>query len=183
MSTILSAASRVVSLNDLVARCAEHRARSQRVVFTNGCFDILHRGHAEYLEAAAAVGDVLVVGVNSDRSVRGLKDSGRPVVPQEDRAALIASLRAVDYATIFDAPTPLDLIQMLRPDVLVKGGDYNPDAVSGPTYIVGSEFVRSYGGTVMVIPLVAGRSTTSVIDRVVAAYGAGASSQNSRAGD
>jgi rfaE bifunctional protein nucleotidyltransferase chain/domain len=132
----------------------------QRVVFTNGCFDILHLGHVEYLEAASQLGDVLVVGVNSDASVRRLKGPSRPVLPQEARARLLAALEFVEAVFIFEEDTPEKLIEALRPDVLVKGGDYTEDQ------IVGASFVRAYGGEVVTLPYVEGYSTTGIIQKL-----------------
>lgn len=136
------------------------RPRGARVVFTNGCFDILHRGHVEYLAAARELGDVLVVGLNADDSVSRLKGPGRPINPVDDRAAVLAALTAVDAVTVFEEDTPRELITALLPDVLVKGGDYRPDD------IVGASEVRAAGGEVVVVPLVPGRSTTGIINRV-----------------
>lgn len=131
------------------------------VVFTNGCFDIIHRGHVEYLDKASRLGDVLIVGLNSDESARRLKGKGRPLVPQEDRAYILASLGMVDYVVIFEEDTPLELIKLVKPNVLVKGGDYKLDE------IVGREFVEQHGGKVITIPLVPGRSTTGIIDKMI----------------
>jgi rfaE bifunctional protein nucleotidyltransferase chain/domain len=136
------------------------RPRSERIVFTNGCFDILHRGHVEYLAAARELGDLLIVGLNSDASVRRLKGPSRPVNPQADRALVLAGLAAVDAVTVFDDDTPLRLIEALLPDVLVKGGDYSRES------IVGAEPVEAAGGRVVIVPLVAGRSTSGIIERV-----------------
>ncbi len=136
------------------------RPRAGRVVFTNGCFDLVHPGHVAYLEAARALGDVLVVGVNTDASVRRLKGEGRPLVGEEDRARVLAGLAAVDAVTLFDEDTPAELIAALRPDVLVKGGDYTLDG------IVGREVVEADGGTVRVIPFLPGYSTTALVDRI-----------------
>jgi D-beta-D-heptose 7-phosphate kinase/D-beta-D-heptose 1-phosphate adenosyltransferase len=136
------------------------RPRSERVVFTNGCFDILHRGHVEYLYAARALGDRLVVGVNTDASVARLKGPDRPVVPLEDRMYVLAGLGCVDAVTPFDEDTPRELIATLLPDVLVKGGDYRPDEV------VGAPEVREAGGEVIILPFVEGRSTTAIIRRL-----------------
>lgn len=133
------------------------RPRDQRLVFTNGCFDLLHRGHVQYLYSARDLGDALVVGVNSDDSVRRLKGPGRPVVPLQDRLFLLAGLECVDAVTAFDQDTPLELITALGPDVLAKGGDYSPDDV------VGAREVRDAGGQVRILPFVAGRSTTDLI--------------------
>lgn len=136
------------------------RPREPRLVFTNGCFDLLHRGHVSLLERARALGDLLVVGLNSDASVRRLKGPGRPLVPVEDRAYLLASLRPVDAVTIFEEDTPLALIRALLPDVLVKGADYRPDEV------VGAEVVRAAGGDVHLLPLDEGRSTSGLLERI-----------------
>ncbi len=142
----------------------ELRKQGKTLVFTNGCFDILHVGHTTYLEAAKKLGDVLIVGVNSDDSVRRLKGKSggveRPVNSQPDRAAVLSALLAVDYTCIFDEDTPFDLISELLPNVLVKGGDYTPET------IVGADVVRSHGGRVEVIPFVEGKSTTSIIERI-----------------
>lgn len=142
----------------------ELRKQGKTLVFTNGCFDILHVGHTTYLEAARKLGDVLIVGVNSDDSVRRLKGKSggveRPVNSQHDRAAVLSALGAVDYTCIFDEDTPFDLISELLPNVLVKGGDYTPET------IVGADVVRSHGGRVVVIPFVEGKSTTSIIERI-----------------
>ncbi len=132
-----------------------------RVVFTNGVFDLLHPGHVEYLEAARALGDALVVGVNSDASARRLgKGTGRPVASAEARARVVAGLAAVDRVTVFDEDTPLELIRALRPDVLVKGGDYTRAT------IVGAEDVASWGGDVTTIDVVPGYSTTALVERL-----------------
>lgn len=137
------------------------RLKSDRVVFTNGCFDILHRGHVEYLEEAASLGDRLVIGLNSDASVRRLgKGTDRPINDQDSRALVLASLRCVDAVAIFDEDTPLDLIRALRPDVLVKGGDWNV------RQIVGGDFVQGYGGDVRSLKLVDGVSTTALVERI-----------------
>ena len=136
------------------------RASGRRVVFTNGCFDLLHPGHARYLCAARALGDYLVVGVNSDRSIRAIKGSGRPVVPEDDRAEMLAALDFVDAVVLFDEDDPLRVIRTLHPDVLVKGGDWREED------IVGGDVVRSAGGEVRRIALVPGRSTSAIIERI-----------------
>ena len=152
-------ATKVLSRADLLARLA--RPRSGRLVFTNGVFDVLHRGHVDYLARARALGDALVVAVNSDASVRRLgKGADRPVNPEDDRAYVVAGLEAVDWVTVFDEDTPRELVAALLPDVLVKGGDYTRDT------IVGAEEVEAAGGRVEVIPLVPGRSTTQILQRV-----------------
>jgi D-beta-D-heptose 7-phosphate kinase/D-beta-D-heptose 1-phosphate adenosyltransferase len=152
-------AAKVVSRGELLERL--RRPRAAKVVFTNGVFDVLHRGHVEYLARARALGDVLVVGVNTDDSARRLgKGPGRPVNPQDDRAYVLAGLAAVDYVTLFDEDTPRELVAALLPDVLVKGGDYRKED------IVGAAEVEAAGGRVVVAPLVPGRSTTSILERV-----------------
>ena len=159
----------VYTLTGLLELCGEWRLESRKVVFTNGVFDLLHRGHVTYLEAAARLGDVLVVGVNDDASVRRLgKGSDRPIVEEGDRAVLVAALRAVDAVVLFGEDTPLDLIAALQPDVLVKGGDYDATCTDqeNPRYIVGSAEVRARGGKVETIALVPGRSTTAIADRL-----------------
>ena len=138
------------------------QAASRRVVFTNGCFDLLHRGHTRYLEQARALGDLLVVAINGDASVRTLKGRGRPVVPAEERAEVLAALAAVDLVLIFDDLTPARVIRAVRPDVLVKGGDWPI------SQIVGADLVQSRGGIVRSLPYVDGASTTELIRRVLA---------------
>lgn len=149
---------RVLDRDALLARFG--RPRTGRLVFTNGVFDILHRGHVEYLYAARALGDALVVGVNTDASVRRLKGPERPVVPLEDRMVVLAGLGCVDAVTSFGEDTPRALIADLLPDVLVKGGDYRAEDV------VGGEEVRGAGGDVVILPFVDGRSTTTIIGRM-----------------
>ena len=134
--------------------------RSRKLVFTNGCFDILHRGHIEYLYQARNLGDALMVGVNTDNSVKRLKGEMRPINGEYDRMMLLASLYFVDYVVLFDEDTPLQLIKSVRPDILVKGGDYTRDT------IVGADFVESTGGEVVVISFVEGYSTTKVINKM-----------------
>lgn len=154
---------RTTPREDLAALLATHRAE-KTIVFTNGCFDILHVGHVRYLEAARALGDCLVVGVNSDDSVRRLKGQRRPILPQHERAELLASLRCVDYVVIFPEDTPIDTIQILRPDIHVKGGDYQTDDLPETPY------VQSYGGRVVCLPFVPGQSTTGLVERILEAY-------------
>ena len=136
--------------------------QGKRIVFANGCFDLLHVGHVMLLERARRLGDVLVVGLNSDRSVRGLKGPSRPIVPQRQRARVLAGLACVDFVTFFDQPTPLALITRLRPDVLAKGADWAIDK------IVGADVVRAAGGRVARIPLVKGHSTSALVARILA---------------
>lgn len=156
----------VLNHTELAATCQMLHAKGKRIVFTNGCFDILHRGHVSYLSQSRGLGDLLVVGVNTDASVRRLKGEQRPIVDQDDRAEIVAALRVVDYVALFDDDTPYELIQAVQPDVLVKGGDYDPEATNGPRYIVGSDIVRQRGGQVTVINLVPGRSTTELIRKI-----------------
>lgn len=134
---------------------------NKKIVFTNGCFDILHPGHVYYLNQAKSWGDILIVGLNSDESVRRLnKGVERPIHPQKERAKVLASLLCVDYVCIFEEDTPLELIKIVKPDVLVKGGDYTVEK------IVGADFVQSYGGKVEIIPLLEGYSTTSILKKL-----------------
>ena len=153
-------ARKLVDLPQAVARCERWRSLGRRVVFTNGCFDLLHAGHIHLLEKARELGDVLVVALNSDASVRRLKGPERPLTNEDDRVRVIAALDAVDLVLVFDEDTPLETIRRVRPDVLVKGGDYSLDT------IVGADLVRDAGGRVETIPLVPGRSTTALVDRV-----------------
>lgn len=161
---------KILCRTDLKGRVATLKQEGKRIVFTNGCFDILHIGHVQYLEKAKALGDILVLALNSDASVRAIKGPLRPVVPQEERAYVMASLEVVDYVTIFDEDTPLVLIEYIEPDILVKGGDWSRETV------VGSESVERRGGRVVIIPQVSETatdnpaSTTNVIDRIIATY-------------
>jgi D-beta-D-heptose 7-phosphate kinase/D-beta-D-heptose 1-phosphate adenosyltransferase len=132
----------------------------KEIIFTNGCFDLLHRGHVDYLRKAKSLGDILVVGLNSDASIRRLKGKGRPVTKQGDRAEILASLEFVDYVTIFDEDTPFNLIKALRPDVLVKGADWKKSE------IVGNDIVKSYGGKIAVIKYLKGYSTTNILNTI-----------------
>jgi rfaE bifunctional protein nucleotidyltransferase chain/domain len=146
------------SLPALLSERLDWRRAGRSVAFTNGCFDLLHAGHVALLERARAEGDLLVVGLNSDASVRSLKGEGRPLVPQGERAETLLALEAVDRVVVYDEPTPLEVIRALRPDVLVKGADWALSA------IVGREEVESAGGRVVRVELVPGRSTTSLVD-------------------
>ena len=153
---------KLVGEESLVAERERLRADGKRVVFTNGCFDLLHPGHVRYLSEARALGDVLIVALNSDSSVRALKGAGRPIMSEKERAEVMAALEAVDYVTIFSQETPRDLIASLLPDVLVKGGDWPTEM------IVGREEVEAAGGSVFSLPLVEGSSTTDIIQRILA---------------
>ncbi len=159
MASPLAHLRKIGSVAAVRARVRRARARGEKIVFTNGCFDLLHPGHVRYLAAARTRGDVLVVGLNSDRSVRALKGQGRPIQSAEARAEVLAGLSSVDHVVVFDAPTPLELILALRPDVLAKGADWAADA------IIGADEVRSWGGRVERIRLVEGQSTTRLVQR------------------
>jgi len=141
------------------------RKEGKKIVFTNGCFDILHVGHTRYLEEAKKQGDVLVLGLNSDDSVRSLKGEKRPVIPENERADVVSALESVDFVTIFPELTPLELIEYLKPDVLVKGGDWKEEQV------VGRKSVEKWGGRVIIIPEIKGSSTTNVIEKIIEVYG------------
>jgi D-glycero-beta-D-manno-heptose 1-phosphate adenylyltransferase len=151
---------KIVSQDELVSLTAREKRSGRRVVFTNGCFDLLHPGHVRCLAEARALGDLLVVAINSDRSVRDNKGSERPLVPQNDRAEVLAALSSVDYVTIFDGPTPRDLIAHILPSILVKGADWAPNEV------VGREQVEAAGGRVVSIPLAPGYSTTRLLQKI-----------------
>jgi D-beta-D-heptose 7-phosphate kinase/D-beta-D-heptose 1-phosphate adenosyltransferase len=140
--------------------CADLHKQGRTIVFTNGCFDIIHAGHIQYLADAKKLGDVLIIGLNSDDSVRRLKGNSRPLNDQTARAAVLSALKSVDYVTIFEEDTPYELIKALKPDILVKGGDYNHDN------IVGADIVEESGGKVVVIPFLTGYSTSSLIEKI-----------------
>ncbi len=152
---------KVVSINEIIEIRSKLKSEGKKIVFTNGCFDILHRGHVEYLMKAKELGDVLIVGLNSDSSVRQIKGEGRPIVTQEDRAFILSNLAFVDYVVIFDEPTPYDLISKIVPDVLVKGSDWSVENV------VGRDIVESNGGKVVLIELTPNRSTTNIIKTII----------------
>ena len=148
------------TLDELVAIAAAARAKGQNVVFTNGCFDLLHRGHVHTLRQAKAAGDVLIVAINSDRSVKSIKAPQRPILPETDRVELIAAMEMVDYVILFDEPDPYKLIAAIKPHVLAKGGDWSSDR------IIGADIVEAAGGRVEVIPYLKGFSTTEIIERI-----------------
>ncbi|OIP30032.1 MAG: D-glycero-beta-D-manno-heptose 1-phosphate adenylyltransferase [Deltaproteobacteria bacterium CG_4_8_14_3_um_filter_43_13] len=137
------------------------KKEGKRVVFTNGCFDLIHVGHTRYLEEAKKLGDILIVAVNSDQSVMTIKGNKRPIIPEEERAEVLSALQCVDFVVIFHEPDPLNIISLLKPDVLVKGGDWSEDA------IIGREVVESIGGKVVRIPEIKGASSSSIIDKIV----------------
>jgi D-glycero-beta-D-manno-heptose 1-phosphate adenylyltransferase len=150
----------ILTLEQAILRFGREKRNGRRVVFTNGCFDLLHPGHIGVLEQARQFGDILIVGLNSDSSVRQLKGPGRPVLPELERAEILAALECVDAVVIFDEPTPRKVISQLLPDVLVKGGDWPGDQ------IVGREEVEAAGGRVVSIPIVPGYSTTAILQKI-----------------
>ena len=154
----------ILSLDELQQERQRLRRAGQTVVFTNGCFDLMHPGHVSYLQQARSLGDALIVALNSDRAVRELKGPARPILDEHERAAVMAALGCVDYVTIFDDVSPRDIIAALLPDVLVKGGDWGVDQ------IIGREEVEAAGGRVLNLPFVAGCSTSEIIDRIVSRY-------------
>jgi len=149
---------------DLQRIIEDLKAKGKRIVFTNGCFDLLHLGHIRYLEKAKSLGDILVVGVNSDRSVQSLKGPERPILPEEERAEILSGLECVDYITLFDGLTPLELISSLQPHILVKGGDWAKETT------VGREVVERSGGEVVILPFVEGSSTSNLIETILKRY-------------
>ncbi|MFA6356075.1 MAG: D-glycero-beta-D-manno-heptose 1-phosphate adenylyltransferase [Candidatus Omnitrophota bacterium] len=151
---------KMVPFSALKPLCAKLRARGKRIVFTNGCFDILHAGHVKYLRKAKDLGDVLILGLNSDSSVKRIKGPSRPIVQQKDRAAVVSSLGCVDHVVIFGEDTPVKLIREIRPSVLVKGADWKVGDIAG------ADFVRSYGGRVATVTLVKGRSTSDIVRKI-----------------
>lgn len=156
---------KILPAEGLQEKVQELKRKGLKIVFTNGCFDILHPGHIGYLRKARQLGDVLVVGVNSDRSVREIKGEQRPILSQEERCEILSGLESVSFVTVFDESTPRQLIQTILPDILVKGGDWGIDE------IVGREEVEAAGGQVLAIPFEPGQSTTGIIDRILRAYG------------
>ncbi len=155
---------KIKTRKELLRIIKDLKAKGKRIVFTNGCFDLLHIGHVRYLEKARALGDVLVVGVNSDSSVRKLKGPKRPILPEEERAGILSGLGCVDYITIFREIDPLKLITSLRPDLLVKGGDWTKEQT------VGKEVVERLGGEVVIIPFIKGASTSNLIETILRKY-------------
>jgi len=150
---------RVINDSNLGSLVESYKKENKKIVFTNGCFDLLHIGHVTYLEEAKKLGDVLIVGINTDASVRVLKGPTRPIQNENDRSEILAALKAVDHTILFSEETPLNLIKSIKPDVLVKGGDWKIEQ------IVGSDFVMSYGGQVKSLNFVNGKSTTAIIEK------------------
>jgi len=155
----------VLDISQLSSIVNSLKQAGKRIVFTNGCFDIIHVGHVRYLKEARSLGDVLVVGLNSDESVRAIKGMNRPIVPQGERAEVLSSLSDVDYVVIFNEPDPYNTIAALRPDILVKGGDWSIEN------IIGRDIVESYGGKVCTIPFIEGASSTNIIESIIKKYG------------
>lgn len=155
---------RVVAVTEFLPIRVKLRHEGKRLVFTNGVFDILHRGHVEYLNQARLLGDALFVGVNSDKSTMRIKGDKRPIIPQDDRMFVLANLQSVDYVGMFDEDTPFELISTIIPDILVKGADWPIDRV------VGKEAVEAAGGRVLTIPLITDRSTTNIVQRIIERY-------------
>jgi len=151
---------KLVTLNNLSELMSDLKLRKLDVVFTNGCFDIIHPGHIHILEEAKSYGDVLIVGLNSNRSVKNLKGESRPINSESDRIKILCSIKHVDYVIVFDEETPIELIELIKPNFLVKGGDYNKSE------IVGADLVEKNGGSVIIIDLLVGYSTSSIIDRL-----------------
>ncbi|HOY11742.1 MAG TPA: D-glycero-beta-D-manno-heptose 1-phosphate adenylyltransferase [Saprospiraceae bacterium] len=149
---------------ELKERLQEKADLGQKIVFTNGCFDLLHPGHTAYLEEAKSLGDILVVAINSDESVKRLKGNSRPILPQNDRALILAALESTDFITVFSEDTPYELIGILLPDVLVKGGDWQPHE------IIGSDLVLAKGGNVQSLSFIEGNSTTNIEQKIILSY-------------
>jgi len=155
---------KIKDLKELKKAIDFHKKKDKKIVFTNGCYDLIHIGHLRCFREGKRLGDILIVALNSDRSVRSIKGPPRPIIPQEERAEIVSSLESVDYVTIFDQDDPLDIIASVKPDILVKGGDWNLNT------IVGREIVESYGGKVFALPLVKGVSTTQIIKNIASQY-------------
>jgi rfaE bifunctional protein nucleotidyltransferase chain/domain len=155
---------KILSKDRLKKAIEQYKKEGKKIVFTNGCFDILHAGHVRYLSDAKKLGDILILAINSDSSVRSIKGKPRPFIPQAERAYVISSLESVDYVTIFDEDTPLLLIEYLQPHILVKGGDWTEETV------VGRDSVTKWGGRVVIMPEVKGISTTNIIEKIKKAF-------------
>jgi len=155
---------KVKKREELGAILEDMKKKGKRIVFTNGCFDLLHVGHIRYLEEAKGFGDILVVGMNGDRSVRNLKGPERPILPEEERAEILSGLGCVDYVTLFDEPDPFQLISVLKPHTLVKGGDWTRETT------VGREVVEESGGEIVILPFVQGSSTSNIIQTILKRY-------------
>ena len=156
---------KIYSREKLKEELDQPQKEGKKTIFTNGCFDILHVGHVRYLKEAKKIGDILIVAINSDSSVRAIKGKKRPLISEDERAEMVASLESVDYVTIFHESTPLELIEYLQPHIIVKGGDWTEEEV------VGRESVKKWGGTVVIVPEIRGTSTTNVIEKIIKIYG------------
>jgi len=156
---------KILSRDALKQEIGRLKREGRKIAFTNGCFDILHVGHVRYLREAAKMGDILVLALNSDASVRAIKGDKRPLVPEDERADVVAALECINYVTIFDELTPLELIEYLQPDVIIKGGDWAEENV------VGRDAVRQWGGRVAIIPEISGVSTTNIVEKIMKVYG------------
>ena len=163
---------KIISRLQIVGLISDLKKKRQKIVFTNGCFDLLHVGHVRYLQEARTLGDCLIVGLNSDQSMRQIKDPARPLISEEQRAEVLAALTCVDYIVLFDEVDPFQLIEEIRPDVLVKGADWSLDN------IIGADLVSSYGGEVRRVELVPSISTSEIINRIISRYGKGTSNRN-----
>ena len=152
---------KIKDLTVLTKLVSEHKIKGEKVVFTNGCYDLLHIGHIQCFQESKALGEILIVALNSDRSIRTLKGPSRPIIPEEERAEIVAAMESVDYVTIFDQEDPLEVISTVKPDVLVKGGDWSIDT------IVGRDVVESYGGTVVALPMIPGVSTSRIVEDIL----------------
>jgi D-beta-D-heptose 7-phosphate kinase/D-beta-D-heptose 1-phosphate adenosyltransferase len=155
---------KILERSMLKSRLDALRTKGKKIAFTNGCFDILHVGHVRYLREAKKTADILVLALNSDSSVQSIKGEKRPLVPEQERAEVVAALEFIDFVTIFPELTPLELINYLKPDILLKGGDWPEDKV------VGREEVKKWGGRVMIIPEIAGKSTTNIVEKIKRVY-------------
>ncbi len=160
----MSLQSKIVSINEIKGIVEQLKRKGKKIGFTNGCFDILHAGHVLYLERSKSLVDILVLGLNSDNSIKRIKGARRPINGERDRAIVVAGLESVDWVVIFDDDTPIKLIELVKPDVLIKGADWKDKG------IVGGDFVKSYGGRVEFVGLYEGRSTTSVIEKIRRVY-------------
>ncbi len=155
---------KIVQINNIEKVASNLREKGKIIVFTNGCFDILHKGHITYLYMAKKLGDILIVGLNSDSSIKRIKGANRPILPEDERAYILSALEMVDFVVVFNEDTPYELIKKVKPHILVKGGDWDVKN------IVGKDIVESYGGKVFNIPYVEGKSTTNIIERILSVY-------------
>lgn len=155
---------KIINFDEIEEIIQKDKELGKKIVFTNGCFDILHKGHITYLYEAKKLGDILIIGLNSDNSIKRIKGEKRPILPEDERAFILSALEMVDYVVIFEEDTPYELIKRVKPDVLVKGGDWDVKN------IVGRDIVESYNGKVLNIPYIEGKSTTNIIERILSVY-------------